>query len=206
MTWASRGMAWFPALVLAAAAGAFAAFVAAPSVVTALGVPLALYGLPLAAWRAHQRWAPLREGVSRLRGSAYDPWWGGHQIQWIYLAFPALEAALRAVPGLFSWWLRAWGSTVGHGVYWTPGLTIADRSLLVVGDGAIFGHNVAISAHVVQPTDGGDLLRVVRAVRVGAGAFVGAGAVLGPGAVVADGVTVPAGSAWVGGRAVRGPR
>jgi acetyltransferase-like isoleucine patch superfamily enzyme len=204
MTWRSRAMAWFPALVIAAALLGLAAFVASPGVGTALLAPAALYGLPLAAWRLHQRAWPLREGAGLLRGAAYDAWWGGHQIQWVYLAFPSLEAALRAAPGLYSAWLRAWGSAIGRDVYWTPGLTIADRSLLVVGDGAIFGHGVAISAHVVKPTDGGDLLRVVRGVRVGAGAFIGAGAVLGPGAVVEDGAVVPAGAAVLGGRKVRG--
>jgi acetyltransferase-like isoleucine patch superfamily enzyme len=70
--------------------------------------------------------------------------------------------------------------------------------LLEIGEGALFGHGVAITAHVVVPTDGGELLAIVRPVRVGAGAFVGAGVVLGPGAVVAAAEVVPAGSARAG--------
>lgn len=197
MTWASRSMAWFPAVILALTVTCVV-LGAVWDPRAWLGVPAALYALPLLAFRVHQRFAPVRPGVSRLRGASYDPWWGSQQIQWVYLAFPALEALLRAVPGAFSWWLRAWGARVGRGVYWTPSLTVGDRSLLDIGDGALFGYGVALTAHVVVPTDGGDLLAIVRPVRVGAGAFVGAGVVLGPGAVVAEGEVVAAGTARAG--------
>ncbi|MFM2163270.1 MAG: hypothetical protein RLZZ383_2782 [Pseudomonadota bacterium] len=197
MTGWSRCLLFFPALVLGLAlASAGVGLFLAPW--GWLGVPVSLYGVPLVAYRLHQRWVPMRPGVSRLRAPRYNPWWGTQQIQWVYLAFPALEAALRAVPGAFSLWLRAWGAKVGRGVYWTPTLTVGDRGLLEIGEGALFGHGVAITAHVVVPTDGGELLAIVRPVRVGAGAFVGAGVVLGPGAVVAAAEVVPAGSARAG--------
>ena len=62
----------------------------------------------------------------------------GHQLQVLYSAFPAL----RLVPGLYSAWLRLWGSRVGRAVYWTPQVKITDRGLLKVGDGVVFGHRV----------------------------------------------------------------
>ena len=197
MTTASRLMSWFPAAVIALALLAAVCGVVVDARAW-LGGPGALDVRPVVADRLHQRFAPLRPGVHRLRAPAYNAWWGTQQIQWIYLAFPALEALLRAVPGVFSWWLRAWGARIGRGVYWTPTLTVGDRGLLDVGDGALFGYGVAISAHVVQPSDGGELLALVRPVRVGAGAFVGAGVVLGPGAVVAQGEVVPAGTVRAG--------
>jgi hypothetical protein len=199
MSLASRLLLWFPALHLAATLLAIAWFVAAPGWATALAAPAAVYGLPLAVWRVHQRLAPLREGVSRLVSGPYSPWWGSHQLQWWFIAVPALEEALRAVPGLFSLWLRAWGAQVGAGVYWAPGLVLADRPLLEVGDRVVLGHGVQISAHIIKPTDEGrDLLCVVRRVRVGDGAFLGAACRLGPGVVVGAGVLVAAGSDHLG--------
>jgi acetyltransferase-like isoleucine patch superfamily enzyme len=73
--------------------------------------------------------------------------------------------------------------------------------MLDIGEGAVFGYGVRISGHIVKPTaDGQDLLCVVRAVRVGAGAFVGAGVVLGPGAQIEEGAVVDAGTSVVGTR------
>jgi serine acetyltransferase len=204
MSLASRLLLWFPALHLAAALVAAAWFVVAPGWLAALALPAAVYGLPLVAWRVHQRAAPLREGVSRLVSGPYSPWWGSHQLQWWFIAAPALEEALRAVPGLFSLWLRAWGADVGAGVYWAPGLMLADRPLLTVGDRAVFGHGVQISAHIIKPTDEGrDLLCVVRRVRIGERAFLGAACRLGPGVVVGPGVLVAAGSDHLGRAAPR---
>lgn len=198
MTPLSRALALFPAVVLGCAALALLWLVSSPGPAPGLALVASLYGLPLAAFHLHQRFHPVQPGVSRLDRPVYDPWWGSHQIQWVYLAFPALEAALRAVPGLFSLWLRAWGSEVGARVYWTPRLEIADRSLLVVGDGVLFGQGARLTAHVIKPTRDGGLLCVVRPVRIGDGAFIGAEAVLGPGTTVAPGALVPAGSAHLG--------
>jgi acetyltransferase-like isoleucine patch superfamily enzyme len=70
----------------------------------------------------------------------------------------------------------------------------------MVGDYVVFGQGVQISAHVVKPSQDGDLLCVVRPVHIGAGAFIGAGAVLGPGAVVDAGAMVAANSLVLGRR------
>jgi hypothetical protein len=109
-----------------------------------------LYLVPVATYRLHGALWPLVEGASRIDAPRYAPWWGGHQCQLMYSALPALEAALRLVPGLYSGWLRLWGSRVGRGVYWTPLVEITDRSLLEVGDGVVFGHRVACYAHLDQ--------------------------------------------------------
>jgi hypothetical protein len=205
MTPLSLALNLFPAGLLALIAFDLAWLVLGREPLAALLLPGIVYGLPVLCFRLHERLWPLTQGRCDLAAPVYAPWWGGHQLQWIYLAFPSLEAALRAVPGLFSVWLRAWGSQIGRNVYWTPELTIADRSLLEVGDGAIFGHRVAISAHLVKPAADGGLHCVVKRVVVGAGAFVGAGATLGPGAVVAPGALLPAGSVVLFGRVRPGP-
>lgn len=183
----------FPALVLALAAASCTWIACRPGVASLLSLPLVLYGLPLLSYRLHDLVHPLSPGASSLNSEQYSPWWGGHQIQWIYLAFPALEAALRAVPGLYSLWLRLWGSKVGWGVYWTPCVEISDRGLLEIGDGVVFGHKAGLYCHLISPTRG-DITLLVRRIHIGDGVFVGAGCVLGPGVVVAPGAVLPAGS------------
>ncbi len=72
-------------------------------------------------------------------------------------------------------------------------MEILDRGLVVVGDGAIFGHKSGMAAHVITPRDG-NLSLLVAKVRVGSGSFVGAGCYLGPGCVIEPGAMVPAGT------------
>lgn len=193
MTWLSWFFAVYPALVISLASAALALAVWTSCPLWLLGIPAALYLFPLVTYRLHEVVFPLREGVSYLQSEDYSPWWGGHQIQWVYLAFPFLETALRAFPGLFSRWLRAWGSEVGDGVYWTPTITVADRALLRIGNHVVFGQACALVSHLITPRDG-DLMLLVRTVEIGAGSFVGAGSILGPGVKVGAGVTLPMGS------------
>lgn len=189
----SRVMAVFPAFHLAAILAAVVDLSARPGVRTLATVLGAIYLLPLAVFRLHQAFHPVREGITYLDRPVYSAWWGSHQCQVFFVGLPGFEAALRLVPGLFSAWLRAWGSEVGEGVYWTPGIEIADRGLLVVGDGAVFGHRVGMYAHVIKPRPKG-LMLFVKKVRIGAGAFVGAGCHVGPGVSVEAGAYVPAGT------------
>jgi hypothetical protein len=185
-----RACALFPALHLAAIAAALLALLRDPSPAT-LGLLLAaVYLLPVAAYRLLGWRHPLREGVSCLDEPRFSPWWGGHQVQALFIAAPPLEGVLTLVPGLFSLWLRLWGSRVGRGVYWTPRVEIADRGLLDIGDGAIVGHKVEMYAHVVRRRRGRLVLHVRRIV-IGRGAFLGAGTRLGPGVRIADGARVP---------------
>jgi hypothetical protein len=193
MTPISWFFTFYPALVLALAVASCLWIAACPSLLSLASLPAVLYGLPLASYRLHELAFPLGPGASSLNGEAYSPWWGGHQIQWIYLAFPSLEAALRAVPGAFSLWLRLWGSTIGREVYWTPCIEISDRALLEIGDRVIFGHRAGLYPHLVSPTRE-EITLLVRRIRIGDRAFVGAGSVLGPGVVVAPDAVLPAGS------------
>jgi len=124
-------------------------------------------------------------------GDRYLPWWGTHQLQRIYLAFPALEALLRLVPGLYSAWLRLWGSRVGRNVYWTPGVKLTDRSMFRIGDNVVFGQECAMSPHVITWRDGA-LRLLIKPITIGDGAVVGAQSGMGPGARIAPGATVRA--------------
>ena len=192
MTILGKMMSFFPALVVASTLASIWWFAASPSLWAAFAVVASLYGLPPVAFRIHQRFHPLKEGGSRLVGG-YSAWYGSHQIQLIYLAFPALEAVLRMVPGLFSAWLRLWGSKVGRDVYWTPLIEISDRSLLEIGDRVVFGHRAGAYPHVIKPRRN-NLLLYVKRIRIGSDSFVGAGSVLAPGVVVHEGAFVAAGA------------
>ncbi|MEM6927339.1 MAG: acyl transferase [Myxococcota bacterium] len=163
---------------------------------TADPAPLALaasivYLVPPMLHRLHDRIAPLEPGMYAVVGDDYLPWWGSHQLQLLFVTFPALEAALRLVPGLYSAWLRLWGARVGRAVYWTPRVQLLDRSLLDIGDGVVFGHEAGASAHVITVRKG-ELKLFVSPITVGAGAMIGARAVLSPGATVTAGARVPA--------------
>jgi len=197
MTLLSRLLAFFPALVMGLGGVSFVYLCLAPTWragLLRLGLLLlVLYGLPVLTYRLYIWWYPIPEGVSYLQGKQYSPWWGSYQIQAIYIAFPTLETVLRLVPGMFSTWLRLWGAEVGRQVYWTPGLEIADRGLLSIGDRVVMGHRVGLYAHVIKPKRQ-DLMLYVKRIQVGADAFVGAGSRLGPGVVVQPGTFLPAGS------------
>jgi acetyltransferase-like isoleucine patch superfamily enzyme len=192
MTLMGRLMSFFPLLHMILISASLLALIVQPSIVTVLLVPTAIYLFPLASFRLHKRIFPTKLGVCSLSDKKYVPWWGGHQIQSLFIAQPWLEALLTLVPGLFSLWLRAWGSQIGKGVYWTPRAEFVDRDLMDVGDGALFGHHFACSCHVVKRTKRGTYLLFVKRIVVGKGAFVSAGVRAGPGVKIADGSFVPA--------------
>lgn len=190
MTWRARLFGLFPALWLALLLGCTFWLLRTASVAAALVLLFVAYLLPVLCFRVHEAFWPLREGRSRIDAPGYSPWWGGHQFQLMYNAFPALESALRLLPGVYSAWLRLWGSRVGLRVYWTPRVEIADRSLLDIGDGVVFGHLTACYAHLIKPHRGG-LVLYVRRIRIGDGAFLSAGSRLGPGVRIAAGTVLP---------------
>ncbi len=151
-----------------------------------------LYLFPLLVFRVHNYFFPLGEGMSDLSAKSYSSWWGGHQIQTLFLTFPCLEGALRLVPGVYSFWLRCWGSQIGRRIYWTPRVEIVDRSLLVIGDDVIFGHLCALCSHAVVPKNGRVRL-VVRKITIGNCALIGAESRIGAGANVPGNEVVPYG-------------
>ncbi|MDZ8051360.1 MAG: acyltransferase [Aulosira sp. ZfuVER01] len=186
MTFLSKILLFFPTLILMLTGAAIVYLAYSPSIFSILAVLLSIYGLPLIVYRWHQWVYPVQEGISYLIGKEYSPWWGSHQIQVIYITIPVLEAVLRLIPGAFSFWLRLWGAKVGRNVYWTPGLEIADRGLLEIGDRVVMGHRVAISSHVIKPRKQ-NLMLYVKKVKIGNDVFVGAGSILAPGVVIGDG-------------------
>ncbi len=178
MTLLSQFMSWFPALVITIAGACFLWILIAPGILNIFALLFTLYGLPLLVYHLHQRFHPVEPGISYLITKEYNPWWGTHQIQMIYNAFPTLEIILRLIPGLFSLWLRLWGAKIGNHVYWTPSVSIIDRGLLEIGDGVIFGHLVSTASHVIKPKKD-DLVLYVQNIKIGSNVFIGAGTRIG---------------------------
>lgn len=153
-------------------------------------LPLAIYAIPLFFNRIHAFFYPVREGISRLDLPIYSAWWGCHQFQSLFNAFPFLETPLRLIPGAYSFWLRCWGSSIGKNVYWTARIEVVDRHLVELGDHVIVGHKVILSAHSIYNKRGKTYL-FIRRIKIGSQCIIGADSKLGPGTQISDGQFVP---------------
>lgn len=145
-----------------------------------------VYLVPLALFRIHHLFFPIKEGEFDLSKKEYSPWWTGHMLQYPFIALPQLEALLHFFPGLYTLWLRAWGSKIGRNVFWTPRTEVIDRNLIEVGDNTLVGHMSILVAHLVETRSGVPKL-VLMKVKIGAKCLVSADAQLGPGTVIPDG-------------------
>lgn len=148
-----------------------------------------LYLIPLILLQIHNAFFPLSETSIDLSEKKYSAWWGNHQLQYLFIVIPPLENILHIVPGLFSIWLRAWGSKIGKKVFWTPRVEILDRGLVEIGNGVVLGHLTAMSSHMVADIDGKPHL-IIKKVRIGDKAFIGADSQFGPGAIITAGTKV----------------
>jgi len=190
MTITSRVISMVPPFLIAAITSSAMWLLHAPSLSRLLLLLFVIYLLPLLIYRLHNFVSPLQHGVSDLAAPCYSSWWGGHQIQILYAVFPVFERVLRVIPGAYSMWLRAWGSSIGRGVYWTPQVEIHDRGSMVIGDGVVFGHKVECYGHVIKPR-GDRLMLYCERVIIGSGTFVGAGVRMGPGTKVGENCFIP---------------
>lgn len=190
MTLLSIILSLFPTLVMLMTGASFLWICLNPGISSIMAFLISLYVFPLFKFRIHEYFYPLKEGISYLGSKNYSPWWGSHQIQVIYIAFPALETLLQLIPGAFSLWLRLWGAKVGKNVYWTPQLEISDRSLIEIGDNVVFGNGVGIYSHIIKPKKN-DLLLYLKKVKIGNNVFLGAWNHLAPGVSIIDDTYVP---------------
>lgn len=151
------------------------------------------YLLPLIVQRLILSFYPIKEGghYIGLEEKKFQPWLFSLRVQQIYLVFPQLERLLFYLPGIYSIWLRAWGSKIGKNVFWTPGTIVNDRGLIVVGDFVIFGHNTYMSSHLLRVKNG-KFFVYVKKITIGNGSFIGAFTKMGPGTTIASGSQVQA--------------
>lgn len=170
-----------------------------------LGGAAVLYLLPPVAARLLTALFGRPAGRYAPTERAFLVWWVTLQLQTLFLRLPFLEELLRLVPGLYSAWLRLWGSKIGSRVYWSAGTVVLDRGYLDIGDGVVFGAGVRLNGHVLAKEDGRMTL-IVDTVRVGDGAAVGGYSLLTAGTEVAPGETLracllsPPYAKWEGGK------
>ncbi len=138
------------------------------------GIALAvLYLAPPILARLILAFARFPAGKMAIGSTNFFRWWASFQLQILFCRFPALEEALRLIPGLYSLWLRLWGSKIGRLTYWSPGVTITDRSFLSIGDDVVFGAGVRLNAHVLAKDKGGAMQLILAPVKIGDNALVG---------------------------------
>lgn len=145
-----------------------------------------VYLIPLLIYRIHYFFMPFSDGFWDITEKKYNRWWGSHMIQFPFIACPWLESLLHFCPGLYSAWLRGWGSKIGKNIFWTPRIEIIDRGLVEIGDECVFGHLTILSSHMVAKIEGRPCL-VVKTIKIGDKCFIGADSQFGPGVIVPDG-------------------
>ncbi|RPJ67830.1 MAG: hypothetical protein EHM24_20315 [Acidobacteria bacterium] len=167
-----------------------------------------LYLLPPLACRALKTFSRPAEGRLALGSRSFFAWWLMLQTQVIFVRLPFLEELIRFVPGLYSAWLRCWGSRIGRLTYWAAGLTILDRAYLDVGDDVVFGAGVRLNPHVLQAEADGTWL-YLGTIRIGSGASIGGYALLSAGCEIDPKeqthafLILPPFTRWQGGRRSR---
>ncbi|MBS1964152.1 MAG: hypothetical protein JST04_18210 [Bdellovibrionales bacterium] len=170
--------------------------VRSPDAVNGARLVFSAYLLSPLVWTALKAlFGPTPEGVFRIgkRAKGGNLWFLYYNLQSFYTSFPTFERALRLVPGLYSAWLRLWGSRIGKKVNWTAECQIVDRGHLEVGDRAFFGNRSYLSAHALKKTDDRYLL-FVKKITVGADAMVSYSAHVGPGVRIGARAHIEAGA------------
>ena len=127
----------------------------------------------------------MHEGRIALGTSAFLAWWATAQFQMIFNRLPVLEELLRLVPGLYSNWLRLWGSHIGRLTFWAPGVRVLDRGYLNLGDDVVFGAGVRLNSHVLLKEQSGAWQLVLAPITIGSRAVIGGYALLTAGTDVA---------------------
>ena len=136
-------------------------------------------------------------------------WFATAQAQMLFNRVPILEEALRLIPGLYSAWLRLWGSRVGRLTFWAPGVRLLDRAYQTIGDDVVFGAGVRLNAHVIARSREGQAELMIAPIVVGSGAIIGgyslltAGVDIGPGEATRAFLILPPFSIWRNGSRYR---
>jgi acetyltransferase-like isoleucine patch superfamily enzyme len=145
-----------------------------------------LYLLPAMLLRIFNLIRPIEQNNSIFSLKTYSPWWISHQLQSLYTHVPWIENLLKLFPGLYSFWLRLWGSTIGKNVYWTPGCIVYDRNLIEVGDNVVFGEKSILVSHVIGPRKN-ELSIFVKKIVIKKNSFIGAKCHIAAGNILPEG-------------------
>jgi hypothetical protein len=152
-----------------------------------LGIALTqLYLLPPLAARLILYIFPILQGRITVGSKQFFSWWTSFQLQVVFCRLPFLEESLRLIPGIYSLWLRLWGSRIGRLTYWSPGTTITDRSFLCVGNDVVFGAGVRLNAHVLTKNKDGKIELLLATLKIGDRVVVGGYSLLTAGAEISS--------------------
>jgi hypothetical protein len=168
-----------------------------------------LYIVPPLLARLTLKIRPLQEDHIALPSRDYFTWWFLLNLQMVFCRFSFLEEFLRLFPGIYSAWLRLWGSRIGQHTYWAASLTILDRSFLDIGDGVVFGAGVRLNPHVIAEDSDGKPELLLAPVKIGDHAFIGGYSLLTAGSEISkDEITKaflksPPFCVWRGGKRIK---
>lgn len=154
---------------------------------------VALYLIPPLAARMARPRAMLRDQRYLVGSPGFLRWWYASQWQVVFNRLPWLEELLRLAPGAYSLWMRLWGARIGRLVYWSPGVTVFDRSFLDVGDQAVIGAGTTLCPHFLARSATGMTELVLAPIVVGRDALVGGMSLLPAGVEVDAGEQTPGG-------------
>ena len=154
--------------------------------------------------------APLPGTRISVDSGGFLAWWATAQFQIIFNRLPFIEEILRMIPGVYSNWLRLWGSRIGRLTYWSPAMVVLDREYLDLGDDVVFGAGVRLNGHVILRNRHGRLELAVAPIKIGSGAAVGGYSLLTAGTQIAPGESTrahllsPPFTVWCDGKRVKG--
>ncbi len=154
--------------------------------------------------------APLPGTRISVESSGFLAWWATAQFQIIFNRLPMIEETMRMIPGVYSNWLRLWGSRIGRLTYWSPGMVVLDREYLDLGDDVVFGAGVRLNGHVILRNRQGRLELAVAPIKIGSGAAIGgyslltAGTEIPPGESTRAHLLSPPFTVWRDGKRLKG--
>jgi hypothetical protein len=176
------------------------------------GVLFTLLLLPPFLARIVHALAPPPGTLISIESGGFLAWWATAQFQIIFNRLPMIEEMLRMIPGVYSNWLRLWGSRIGRLTYWSPGMVVLDREHLDLGDDVVFGAGVRLNGHVILRNKHGRLELAVAPIKIGSGAAVGGYSLLTAGTEIPPGESTralllsPPFTVWRDGKRVRGEK
>jgi hypothetical protein len=174
------------------------------------GVLANLLLLPPLLARIVHTLAPLPGTTIPVESGGFLAWWATAQFQIIFNRLPMIEETLRMIPGVYSNWLRLWGSHIGRLTYWSPGMVVLDREYLDLGDDVVFGAGVRLNGHVILRNRQGRLELAVAPIKIGSSAAVGGYSLLTAGTEIPPGESTrayllsPPFTVWRDGKRLRG--
>jgi hypothetical protein len=186
------------------------AFANLPAWERVAGVLFTLLLLPPLLARSVHALAPLSGTRISVESGGFLAWWATAQFQIIFNRLPMIEETLRMIPGVYSSWLRLWGSRIGRLTYWSPGMVVLDREYLDLGDDVVFGAGVRLNGHVILRNQHGRLELAVAPIKIGSGAAVGGYSLLTAGTEIPPGESTralllsPPFTVWRDGKRVKG--